>query len=83
MDNQINIGGARSYISLDRTAVYEMMVTLSELHGRRCRDIGDCADMELANMLAGQLSTITQAHNELEQIAASIDNRDANLLDVE
>jgi hypothetical protein len=83
MDNQINIGGSRNYISLDRTAVYELMVTLSELHGRRCAEINDCGDMELANKLAGQLGIITVAHNELEQIAASIDKREPALLDVE
>ena len=83
MDNQINIGGSRNYISLDREAVYAMMIALSELHGRRCAEINNCADMEFANKLAGQLSTITQAHNELEQIAASIDKREPSLLDVE
>ena len=67
-------------VELDREATYDILTTLSELHGRRCAEIGKCHDMEEANALAVSLTPLTIAYNAAERVAAVIDDRDTNLV---
>jgi len=72
----------REEIVADRTFVYDMLSALSELHGRHCAFISECGDMALATNRAACLESIVHLYNDVETVAAKIDDRDANLLEV-
>lgn len=76
----INICGVS--VPMDRDAIYTLLATLSETHGKLCNEIGNCGDMEVANNRAGQLQDLTRAYNNVEKVAAAMDQRDARLLQV-
>ena len=72
----------RGEITADHTFVYDMLTALSELHGRQCQFIGECGDMELATNRAGGLEDIVHMYNDVEAVAAIIDKRDPQPLEV-
>lgn len=69
-------------IELDREAAYGLLLVISGLHGRTCKDIADCADMGDATSLAQGLTDMCHAYNEVEKQAAKIDDREPSLLTI-
>lgn len=76
----LNIAGVA--VELDRTAAYDILTALSELHGRLCAEIGSCGDMDEANRLATSFAHLTIAYNATETVAASFDSRPPKLLSI-
>lgn len=54
---------------LDLEAVNDMLVLLSELHGRICNRIANCGDMEEATQLSALLVAIMQEYKAMEALA--------------
>jgi hypothetical protein len=69
-------------IMVDREFVYTLMTALSELHGRYCQFIGTCGDMEFSTKRAECLEDIVHTYNDAESVAARIDNREAQTIEV-
>lgn len=69
-------------IIADRQFAYDMLTAISELHGRLCTKIGECGDMEEATKIAARLENLCHLYNDAEALAATIDNRDVQRLEV-
>lgn len=60
----VSIGG--SNIELDEKAAFDLQILLSELHGRRCQQVGECGDMEYATAFASNLQEIWDCHQVID-----------------
>lgn len=81
-DKRLEICTLHNEIIVDRHFAYALLCGLSELHGRLCTRIGECGDMQEATNLAAQLEDIVHMHNDVELVAAKMDERNPQLLEV-
>ena len=69
-------------VRLDRNSAFEIAIALTELHSRRCRQIGECGDMSVANSLARELRNITGAYNDINRITSHFDSIDPDPINI-
>jgi len=55
-------------VFLDRKATLDIMIALSELHGRLCDGVSRAGDMGESDRLAAALPSVTEAHYEFDQL---------------
>lgn len=64
--------GLLASVDLDKQAALDIMIALSEFHGRVCSQIGGCGDMDAATAAApalGQINTVYQVIEAISKVA--------------
>lgn len=65
--------------TLDKVALLDLMILVSERHGRVCEEIAKCGDIKVATELSTQLEGLNDAHGVLECALADLEESDGTL----
>jgi hypothetical protein len=71
--NTVSICGIN--VEVDHIAMLEIMISLSDLHGRMTNMIGACGDMKISTELGSKLVNINSVHENLSVIEVGLCQR--------
>ncbi len=72
----------RESMMVDSQFVHELMIAVSELHGRVCHKIAECKDMAESTRLSKYLENMCLVYNDIEELSAIMDGREPEILDI-